>query len=74
MSTPSNAVSGISARIASNGARGHFRRSQHVLGGAARIVGAPFDLYRPAGRRRSFSIRLLGRLNAQSDAPALNRR
>ena len=35
------------------------RDSAHVLVGATRIVGEPFDLYRAAGRRRSHSVRLL---------------
>src|SRR5271169_1470142 len=38
--------------------------------GAARIVGAPFDLYRPAGRRRRFSARLLDWVDAQPGASA----
>src|SRR5260370_30267272 len=60
----------VSPRIASNRACGHHRQSAHVLVGAPRIVGAPFDLYRPAGRRRRFSARLLDWVDDQPGASA----
>ena len=37
--------------ISTNCARRHVRDSPHVLVGATRTVGKPFDLYRAAGRR-----------------------
>src|SRR3979490_3230443 len=60
----------VSPRIASNRACGHHRQWAYVLVGAARIVGAPFDLCRPAGRRRRFSARLLDWVDAQPGASA----
>src|SRR3984957_21302321 len=60
----------VSPRIASNRACGHHRQSAHVLVGAARIVGAPFDLCRAAGRRRRFSAGLLDWVDDQPAASA----
>src|SRR5260370_7842924 len=60
----------VSSEIANNRARSHPRDSAHVLVGATRIVGIPFDLYRTAGRRRRFSARLLDWVDAQPGASA----
>jgi len=54
MSTPSNAVPGSPLESKRNRSCGYHCQPAHVLVGAARIVGTPFDLYRPAGRRRRF--------------------
>ena len=56
----------ILLRIAGNSRRDDLGEPAHVLVGAARIVGEPFDLSRAAGRRRRLSVRLFD----QHDWPA----
>src|SRR3981081_2119352 len=55
-------VEEVSPRFAANRARGHVGHdadAANVLGGATRIVGKPFGLYRAAGGRRPRAARLL---------------
>ena len=57
MNTPSNAMPELPSRCAGS-ARSISGDPAHVLVGATRIVGEPFDLYRAAGRRRRIPGRL----------------
>ncbi len=59
MNTQSNAMPESPSRLAGKSRPRPSRRARpHVLVGAARIVGEPFDLHRAAGRRRRLSVRL----------------
>ena len=62
----------VSHRLAGNRSRGHVGDPAHVLVGAARIVGEPFDLYRAAGRRRRLSVRLPDQPDSAAAAACVN--